>query len=89
MTEPIFATLVKLNELCGRAVDYRRSQLAEMGADPIDLRYNVRFSVPFRDLKRRPDGWVHIANLMDDITGQFWHIVWEPETDRVRIYGPR
>jgi hypothetical protein len=37
-------------------------QLAELGADPFDLRYNVRFSVPFRDLKRRPDGWIHIAN---------------------------
>jgi hypothetical protein len=69
VSDHLFVTLVKLNELCGRAVQYRRKQLAEIGVEPIDLRYNVRFSVPIRDLKRRPDGWVHIANLMDDITG--------------------
>lgn len=52
----VFVTMVKLNGLCGRAMAYRRQLLAELGPDAFALRHDVRFSVPFRDLTRRPAG---------------------------------
>jgi hypothetical protein len=73
MSDPSFATPIKLNEFCGRAVEYRRHQLAELGADPIALRSNVRFSVPFRDLNRH---WNHVIISLAPGSEKLHWMIW-------------
>jgi len=86
-TDTLFVPMVKLNELCNRALRYRQGKVAD---DPRPgRRQGVRYSVPFRSLKPGEDGWVHISNLIDDYEGVYFAIWWHPESDRLRLQGPK
>lgn len=80
---PFVVPLVTLNALCQRAVDYRRGLVTDPMAD---LQHGIVFSVPHRDLRREPDDWFQISNLIDRIAGGQARILWHPETDRLRLH---
>jgi hypothetical protein len=83
MSDDLWVPMVLANEICTRA---KATYLAEHPDLPRDW---VRTSIPNRDVERRPDGWVHISNLTDDLQQVYWYILWHPESHRIRLEGPR
>jgi hypothetical protein len=81
--DDLFVPMVRSNELC------RRPKAQYLADHPETPGHWVRTSIPNRDVNRRSDGWVHIANLTDDLQRIYWRILWNPETDAVRLEGPR
>jgi hypothetical protein len=77
---------VLANELCARA---RTHYLSRRGIDDPGWRQEVRTSVPFTNHRPDADGWVHISNLSDRIEGVYFRILWHPESDKLRLDGPR
>jgi hypothetical protein len=83
MSHDLWVPMVQANEICARA---KAQYLAE---HPDTLRGWVRHSIPFREFRREPDGWVHVSNLTDDLQRRYWYVMWYPERDEVRLDGPR
>jgi hypothetical protein len=85
--DPLHALpMVLANELCGRA---RNHYLTRRGIDDPGWRHEVQYGVPHTDRQPGPDGWMHISNLSDRIDGMYYRILWHPETDQLRLQGPR
>jgi len=85
MAAYLFLLMVKANEMCERAVRYRRSLVTDPLIDAGEVRQLIYHAIPSRDVRADADGWVHINNLVDRIAGKTARIMWEPETDRVRL----
>jgi hypothetical protein len=79
----LWIPMVQANDICARA---KTLYLAE---HPTADRAWVSTSIPFGDYPRDPDGWVHVSNLTDRLVRLYWYVLWHPETDAVRIDGPR
>ena len=89
MPEPdLFVPFARLVALCKRAAAHRRSLVTDPGVSPGDLERLIRYGLPRRDLRRDPDGWVQISTLADEFSGVHFRILWDPETDRLRLQRP-
>ncbi len=80
--------LVQLFELCERAAQFRRAQVTNPHVSVVELRENITYSLPRRNLRVEADGWVQISFIADRYVGADLPIYWHPETDRVRVQRP-
>lgn len=67
MVADLFLPMVKANDLCERAVRYRRGLVTNPLIDAAQLRHLIQFSIPRTNARPDADGWVHISNLIDRI----------------------
>jgi hypothetical protein len=83
MSGELWIPMVQANEICARA---RTRYLNE---HPTAERTWVSTSIPFGDYPRDEAGWAHVSNLTDRLARLYWYVLWHPETDEVRLEGPR
>ena len=87
--DPLFITFMAAQEMCRAVKEKRRKELIAEGIDPYDAERLVWTSVPRRDFVPDAEGWVHIANMYDDLDGVYWYIKFNVTTQKLRLYGPR
>lgn len=85
----LFVPFVRLVELCKRAASHRRSLVTDPTIRPAERERLIWYGLPRRDLKRELDGWVQISTLADEHAGIHFRILWDPDTDRLRLQRPR